>query len=532
MTFRTRVFASLCVALLATGSAFAAQRSVMPRDRVLPGLRVEGLAVPDEVARGGEARLVAWLSERVETTLARPIEIRAGKAKRSLALRDLVAPVDVGAVARSIESLGRDGTLATRLDVALRARSGAIDARIPVAVRPDELEKLAASLKTEIDEPATDAKLDLGAHTVVPDREGHFVDLDGAVATLSTQLLARATYALRVTLSDEGKLDPITVAVSNAPARLTADSLAKLDIATVVGTFETHFGRGGDQAPRAVNIETAAKKLDGLVLQPGELVSFNGVVGERSEANGFKTAWEIFKGEMRPGVGGGTCQVASTFHAAAFFGGLEILERSPHSRPSAYIPMGLDSTVVYPVVDLKMKNPHPFPVVVHTKVGANSLTVELLGKEKPAAIVFGREVVDVFPFIRKIEEEPWVKAGQAIKKQGGIRGYRVRRTRTFKYASGTPSKTESSYDFYPPTTEIYLVAPGTDPSALPALPDDVKEMLAKKNGEPIPSPNATDAVACAGDCGDKPALEVKNAAGVHDAVGDQAAPSKSVSIAH
>jgi hypothetical protein len=124
-----------------------------------------------------------------------------------------------------------------------------------------------------------------------------------------------------------------------------------------------------------------------------------------------------------------------------------------------------------------------------------------------------------------------VKVGQAIKKQGGIRGYRVRRTRTFKYASGS-SKTESSFDFYPPTTEIYVVAPGTDPNALPSLPDDEKEMLAKKNGEPLPSPDATDAVACAGECGDKPTLEVKNAAGVHDAVGDQAAPSKSVSIAH
>jgi hypothetical protein len=77
-------------------------------------------------------------------------------------------------------------------------------------------------------------------------------------------------------------------------------------------------------------------------------------------------------------------------------------------------------------------------------------------------------------------------------------------------------------------------APGTDPNDLPALPEDVKEMLAKKNGEPIPSPVATDAVACAGDCAKepKPAIEIKNAAGVHDPTGDQAGAPKSVSIAH
>ncbi|MBI2391125.1 MAG: VanW family protein [Deltaproteobacteria bacterium] len=550
MPSRLRVLAALGLIPLATGVAFAAKATVLPGDRVLPGVRVEGLPVPDDIARGGEGALTTWIGRRVEATLARSVEVRVGKASRSLPLRELLAPVDAAIVARSVASLGRTGTLAARVDLAWRARAGAVDATIALAVRADVLEKLAADLKKEVDDPPTDARLDLTAHTVVPDHEGRFLDVDGAVATIETAAVARATFALRGVVAADAPFEPIAVAPSPAPARVTAASLAKLEIGAVVGSFETHFGRGGDQAPRAVNIENAAKKLDGLVLQPGELVSFNGVVGERSEANGFKTAWEIFKGEMRPGVGGGTCQVASTLHAAAFFAGLEILERLPHSRPSAYIPMGLDSTVVFPVVDLKVKNPHPFPVVVHTKVGANTLTVELLGKEKPMTVVFGREVVDIYPFVRKIQEEPWVEPGKAIKKQGGIRGYRVRRTRTFKYASGAASKTESSYDFYPPTTEIYVVAPGTDPNALPPLPEDVKAMLAKKNGEPIPSPDATDAVACAGECGEaKPApngttpgtpnspnspssIEVKNAAGVHDPVGDQASPTKSVSIAH
>ena len=75
---------------------------------------------------------------------------------------------------------------------------------------------------------------------------------------------------------------------------------------------------------------------------------------------------------MVEGTGGGTCQVASTLHAIAFFGGLDIVQRLPHSRPSGYIPAGLDATVVYPVVDLKLRNPFTFPVVVHATVSANS----------------------------------------------------------------------------------------------------------------------------------------------------------------
>jgi vancomycin resistance protein YoaR len=534
MTRNRAIIAGSIVALFG-GSAAIARASMLPKHRALPGLRVEGFELPDDVATD-DAKLTVYLGKRIDAALAREIEVVAGKAKRKVALRDVADAPDTWALARSIRAIGRDGTLARRLDLAMRARRGAIDVAIPITLRSEALESVAMGLKGDIDEPPADAKLDLASHGVVPDREGHSLELDGTVVTLQAELGKRLGSALRwdPAAASTIALDPVDLTITATPAKVLASTLKAIDINTVVGTFETHFGRGGDQAPRATNIEVASKKLDGLVLKPGELMSFNAVVGERSEANGFKMAWEIFKGEMRPGFGGGTCQVASTFHAAAFMGALDVLERLPHSRPSAYITMGLDSTVVYPVVDLKVKNPHDFPVVVHTIIGANKLTVEILGKAKPATVVFGRDVVDTFPYVRKIEEEPWVKPGQAIKKQGGIRGYRVRRTRTIKYASGAPNKVETTYDFYPPTTEIYLVAPGTDPNDLPALPEDVKEMLAKKNGEPIPSPVATDAVACAGDCAKepKPAIEIKNAAGVHDPTGDQAGAPKSVSIAH
>jgi hypothetical protein len=197
------------------------------------------------------------------------------------------------------------------------------------------------------------------------------------------------------------------------------------------------------------------------------------VVGDRSEANGFQKSWEIFKGEMVEGVGGGTCQVASTFHAAVFFGGLEVLERLPHSRPSHYITMGLDSTVVYPAVDLKVRNPHPFPVVVHTKTSGNTLRVELLGKTKPVKVTFGRDVVATLPYTRKVVEDSTLPSNRVVVKQHGIKGYRIKRTRQIVYADGT-KKVEDSTDFYPPTTEIYRVPAGFDESKLPLCPRETR----------------------------------------------------------
>ncbi len=527
-TPRRLALASALVLTLAGGSA-AAVRTALPPGRVLPGVRVDGHAVPDDVARGDDAALRAWVSARVERALGGDVEISVGKEKRKVAIKSLVGAADLDRVVATLRWLGHERTLASRLETAFKAKQGQIDVPIDLAVDAAAVEKLLVGIKGMVDDTPLEARLDLAAHTIVADHPGASLELDGAVVETTAALTAHLRDALR-TDGPPRLAAPIVLHPASISAKVTREALAKLDITNVVGTFETHFGRGGDQSPRAQNIENAAKKLDGLVINPGQIVSFNAVVGERSEANGFKVAWEIFKGEMRPGVGGGTCQVASTFHAASFFGGLDVLERLPHSRPSAYIPMGLDSTVVWPVVDLKVKNPHSFPIVVHTKVDGNTLHVELLGKKKTVSVVFGRDVVDIYPYKRKIEEDPSVKVGKAVKKQGGIRGYRVRRVRTLKYDDGT-HKTETSYDFYPPTVEIYRVAPGTDPSELPALPDDVAEALAKKAGESAP---ATDAVACAGDCEGQPkqALEVTNGAGVHDAVGDQANPQKSVSIAH
>jgi hypothetical protein len=266
------------------------------------------------------------------------------------------------------------------------------------------------------------------------------------------------------------------------------------------------------------------------------MVSFNEIIGERSEANGFHKSWEIFKGEMVEGVGGGTCQVASTFHAAVFFAGFDLLERLPHSRPSGYIPMGLDSTVVYPGVDLKVRNPHAFPVVVHAKTIGWKLRVELLGKEKPIKVQFGRDVLETIPYKRKIVEDARLAGKKVVVKQHGIRGYRVRRLRVLTYADGKTKK-EAVTDTYPPTTEIYEVPVGFDVSLLPALPGggEDSDLGGNPSAPPpsakTPSEAGTSATASAdATTTTAPEVEFVDGPGAHAPTQQQRDPSKSVVI--
>ncbi|MCM8824544.1 MAG: VanW family protein [Candidatus Omnitrophica bacterium] len=131
---------------------------------------------------------------------------------------------------------------------------------------------------------------------------------------------------------------------------------------------------------RGVNIENAARYLDGFILLPKTIFSFNEDVSSRIPEEQLGIA-PTLSGEKRViGFGGGLCQVASTLYAASLYAGLSIYERKPHSKPVSYIPAGLDATVSKDEgVDLKIYNPYNCELAVRAFVKENSLTVSIYG---------------------------------------------------------------------------------------------------------------------------------------------------------
>jgi vancomycin resistance protein YoaR len=417
---------------------------------------VDGRPLPESA---DAATVRAFTDERAKALLTRKLSLALpGNDKPVLetTLGELGVRVDVDRTSSVVLGVGKEGDLITRAETARDARAGSIDVPLFTSIDHDFLMGKLQALKEVEDTSPVSARLDLDKHETIAERDGRYIDAYATIAEIWLAMRDRKTEA-------------ITLPVRSFAPRISTAFLKSLDISMVVAEYETYFSRGGDQQRRGKNIDNAAQKLDGIVISPGELLSFNEIIGERSETNGFEKSWEIFKGEMVEGVGGGTCQVASTFHAATFFAGFDVLERLPHSRPSAYIPMGLDSTVVFPAVDLKVRNPHPFPIVVHAKTAGGKLRVELLGKMRPVHVGFGREVLSTLPYKRKIEEDPALSGKKVVVKQHGIKGYKVKRSRLFTYPNGTTKKEEVT-DTYPPTTEIYKVPIGFDVALLPALP--------------------------------------------------------------
>lgn len=221
---------------------------------------------------------------------------------------------------------------------------------------------------------------------------------------------------------------------------------------TTIGEYFTLFRTTGADRSRAHNVELAAGLLDGAVVFPGETFSFNAVVGARSRSAGFRKAHVIKEGELTDDWGGGTCQVASTLHAAALFAGLEMVEHTPHSRPSTYIELGFDATVVWPSVDLKIRNPFSFPVVFHTDSSGGTLTVRVSGDHPERQVRVTTAVLARRHWEQRIIDDPALPKGTREVTQLGGPGYTIRRTRTVTDAHGPHTETQTLH--YPPTDRI------------------------------------------------------------------------------
>ncbi len=146
---------------------------------------------------------------------------------------------------------------------------------------------------------------------------------------------------------------------------------------------EVRTSLSGSSADRISNVKKACELLDGLVLIPGQTLSFNDTLGERTEANGWKPATAYANGEVRQEYGGGICQVSSTLYNAVLYANLEIVERACHQFQVGYLPWGMDATVSWGWPDFKFRNDAEYPVKIHAWVDeeTNECCVQILGTD-------------------------------------------------------------------------------------------------------------------------------------------------------
>jgi vancomycin resistance protein YoaR len=189
-----------------------------------------------------------------------------------------------------------------------------------------------------------------------------------------------ASRALDAIQADASRFELPMIEEKPHVSRQALDSIKE-----VVSSFTTRFNLA--QGNRSSNIRLAASKLNGHILMPGDTLSYNETVGRRLVTEGFKLAGVYRNGKHDVGIGGGICQVSTTLFNAAAFANLKIVERSNHSMPVPYVPVGRDATVDYGSKDLKIRNNADTPVAIVSEVNGGSVTFRVLGTKDPSLSV-------------------------------------------------------------------------------------------------------------------------------------------------
>lgn len=145
------------------------------------------------------------------------------------------------------------------------------------------------------------------------------------------------------------------------------------------------------------NLRLAAPAFDGLLLGPEQPLSFWKTLGRVTEARGYRHGMELRGGCIVPALGGGLCLLSNALFELAVRLGWRIDERHGHTLEAipapGRLPWGLDATVFWPYVDLRVTP--PVEVSLHVAVVQDRLVLEVRGRQPLAIRVDVREVDDV-----------------------------------------------------------------------------------------------------------------------------------------
>jgi len=229
----------------------------------------------------------------------------------------------------------------------------------------------------------------------------------------------------------------------------------------VLSNFSTKYDE--TNYSRTKNLKLATEKINGTVVMPGEVFSYNETVGKRTVQAGYEYANGFAGGKVVKMIGGGICQVSSTLYNTVLYANLDIIERYNHMFKTDYVEPGKDATVVYGSLDFKFKNTRTNPIMIKASASGGLLEIKIIGiKEKiEYEVELITNVIEYIPFDVKYEDDYTLKSGEEKLMQGGIQGCKSITYRILKMNGQEKSKEVLSTDTYEKLNKIIKRGPIT-----------------------------------------------------------------------
>ncbi|MCB9148050.1 MAG: VanW family protein [Caldilineaceae bacterium] len=337
--------------------------------------------------------------------------------------------------------------------------NGLLFSQQPLSVDPDRVYNFVQQWAAQIDVSARDARLQFNPDTgtvniLQTSQSGRVLNIEKSASAIQNAL-------------ETGRAQAELVIDDVAPA-VDMNNIPNMGIRELVASGSTYFA--GSSAARVRNIEVAASKLEGVVIPPGKVFSFNQNVQDVSAANGFEDSLIIWGDQTAVGVGGGVCQVSTTVFRAAYNGGMPIVERYNHGYVvSWYGAPGLDATIYTPTVDFKFRNDTDAYLLIDPVVDAINgvITMNFYGTSPNRQVTIDEPVqTDIIqPEPPKYTIDETLAAGQRKQVEWQAQGMTVEVTRTI--VENGETRTDTLKSKYRPWQAVFLVGPGTDVPATP-----------------------------------------------------------------
>ena len=230
-----------------------------------------------------------------------------------------------------------------------------------------------------------------------------------------------------------------------------------------------------NNANRTENLRIACESINGMILNPGEVFSFNDTVCERTEERGFKPA-TIYggEGESVDGIGGGICQVASTIYYTTLYMDLEQVMREPHMYQVTYVPSGMDATVYWDSgLDYKFRNNRENPIKIQANVDGGHVNITFWGvKENDNYVEMTYKVLETYTAEDEEEVDETKEPGFREQKQTAYVGAKVEAYQKVFDGDGKLLKEKTILSVYKSRPNIYIVGPEEETEDEPLDPDD------------------------------------------------------------
>lgn len=291
------------------------------------------------------------------------INIKVNDHVNSYKYSDIEAVYDIEKSVDKALEYGKDKTTISKHKLIKHANKKNID--ISLSYDKEKLDTIVQNIKEgyKVEPKNAGITINQGVINLSKEESGYKVE--------SKSLKKSIINSLSANLDSESN---VTAKLISEEPNIKYEDLSKIQ-SSPMSTYSTNFG--SSSAERAKNLEVVTSLINGMVLMPGETFSYSEI--SQKGRGQYLDAAVYINNKVEQAEAGGICQVSSTLYNSVMRANIPSVERTNHSLPVSYVPLGLDATVSWGYLDYKFTNIYDFPIYIEGIIYNRNLTFNIYG---------------------------------------------------------------------------------------------------------------------------------------------------------